>query len=184
MQISLIMVTADGKSKEAQVKSLPAVIGREEGCKLRVPVANVSRKHAELYEADDELLVRDMGSSNGTYVNGSKIKQTELAPGDVLTVGPVVFVVRIDGFPREIDAAEAFAVGAVAGAATAGAGSTPETRPIIVPRSGGDDAGAGAGAKAAGKPAAKAEDDSFADLLAGLGLDDDDDKPTKSGAKK
>lgn len=180
MQVSLIMVTADGKSKEAQVKSLPASIGRDESCKFRVPVANVSRKHCELFEADDELLVRDMGSSNGTYVNGSKIKQTELAPGDVLTVGPVVFVVRIDGFPREVDAAEAFAVGAVAGAAVAAAGSAPETRPIIIPQ-----ATAGAGAKAGGKPGAKAEDDSFADLLAGLGLDDDDDdKPKKPAAKK
>jgi predicted component of type VI protein secretion system len=177
MQISLMMVTADGKSKEAQVKGLPATIGREEGCKLRVPVANVSRKHCELYESDDELLVRDLGSSNGTYVNGAKIKQTELAPGDVLTVGPVVFVVRIDGFPREVDAAEAFAVGAVAGATTSGAGSGPETRPIIVPQSG---SGASVGAKA--RP--KTEDDSFAELLAELRLDDDDDKPKKPAAKK
>ncbi len=183
MQISLMMVSADGKSKEIQVKGLPAVIGRDETCKIRVPVANVSRRHCELLEADDELIVRDAGSSNGTYVNGSKVKQTELAPGDVLTVGPMVFVVRIDGFPREVDAAEAFVVGSVAGATGTHAGSVPETRPIIVPPGGGG--GGGTPAKVGAKPAAKAEDDSFADLLAGLGLDDDDDdKPKKTAAKK
>lgn len=172
MHVSLVMVSADGKSKDVAIKGLPATIGRDESCKVRVPVANVSRKHCELYESDDELLVRDMNSSNGTYVNGSKIKQTELAPGDILTVGPMVFVVKIDGFPREVDAAEAFAVGAVAGAANTPAGSSPETRPIIAPAT-----PSGSGKKSA----AKAEDDSFAELLAELRRDDDDDDAPAKG---
>lgn len=120
MKISLVMVSADGALKELPPMSLPIAIGRGEECKVRVPLAAVSRKHCELLEEDDELIVRDLKSSNGTYVNKEKVKQRELLPGDLLAVGPVLLVVRIDGHPRVIDPIIAWANGAVGGAAGPG----------------------------------------------------------------
>lgn len=114
MNVSLLMVQKDGASKEVPLRALPITIGRGEDCKLRVPLASVSRNHCELLEDDDELIVRDLRSSNGTFVNKERIAKRELVPGDLLAVGPVVFVVRIDGHPKDVNPAEAFASGAVA----------------------------------------------------------------------
>jgi len=47
--------------------------------------------------------IRDLGSSNGTYVNGHKVDDVELSPGDVIEIGTLLFVVRIDGDPAVID---------------------------------------------------------------------------------
>ena len=72
----------------------------------------MSRKHCEITIVDDELLVKDLGSRNGTYVNGEKTDVKELSEGDVLSVGPLVFVVQIDGEPAEFDAREKHRIGA------------------------------------------------------------------------
>lgn len=108
------MVTSDGKTREIPLGKLPANIGRGEDCKVRVPLPSVSRKHCELFIDDDEFTVKDLSSSNGTYVNGDRIRSQELVPGDLLAIGPVVFVVRIDGHPKDIDPIESYAAGAVA----------------------------------------------------------------------
>lgn len=113
MQISLVMVNAAGESKEVPVKQLPASIGRGERCRVRIPLAAISRHHCDLALEDDELVVRDAGSSNGTYVNGERVQERELIPGDLLAIGPVVFVVRIDGHPRDIDAKDSYAAGMI-----------------------------------------------------------------------
>ena len=115
MDITLVMVKADGTAREFKIDKTKMTIGRDETAKLRIPVASVSRVHCELTfdEDDDELLVKDLSSANGTWVNGKRIKQTELSPGDLLAVGPVVFVVKIDGFPKTIDAKDSYAAGLV-----------------------------------------------------------------------
>jgi len=114
LDVSLVMVSADGTTRDLPVHGLPLIIGRSNECKLRVPLASVSRQHCELVEDDDELVVRDLKSSNGTFVNRERVKSRELLPGDLLAVGPVVFVVKIDGFPKDIEPSAAYANGAVA----------------------------------------------------------------------
>jgi len=54
---------------------------------------NVSRRHAELAIDGDQLIVTDLGSHNGTFVNGNRIQQSALASGDVLEIGRLLFVV-------------------------------------------------------------------------------------------
>jgi pSer/pThr/pTyr-binding forkhead associated (FHA) protein len=75
------------------------VIGRREDCDLRIAVNDDSRKHCQIKLENNELTVSDLGSSNGTFVNGQKIKKHALTAGDTLQVGPVSFVVQIDGEP-------------------------------------------------------------------------------------
>ncbi len=113
MKVSLVMVNASGDKKEFAVKRLPSTIGRGDDCDIRVPVASVSRKHCELLDDDEELVIRDLGSSNGTFVNREKVDSRELSPGDLLAIGPMVFVVRIDGHPQSIDAEAAFSGGSM-----------------------------------------------------------------------
>lgn len=74
------------------------VAGRQEGCQLQIKSSQVSRRHCELFEKDGRLIVKDLKSSNGTWVNGSRIDgQHVLNPGDELTIGGVKFRVAQAG---------------------------------------------------------------------------------------
>ena len=77
-------------------------LGRRPQADLRIAARDVSRRHCQLVIADDGVLVRDLGSSNGTFVNGKRVAEAALSAGDLLAVGPVVFAVQIDGEPAEI----------------------------------------------------------------------------------
>jgi pSer/pThr/pTyr-binding forkhead associated (FHA) protein len=70
-------------------------VGRHDDCLIRIRSSQVSRRHCEIVPEGDALIVRDLGSSNGTYVNGKRVlgKQA-LQPGDVLTIGGVTL--RVD----------------------------------------------------------------------------------------
>ena len=74
------------------------VIGRSAECELRVPSVAASRRHAAVVRRGDEVFVRDLGSTNGTLVNGGKIAgERALQPGDRVEVGGVgVTFCRVD----------------------------------------------------------------------------------------
>ncbi len=182
MQASLVMVKADGTTREIQVDREQVLIGRDEGCRVRVPLPSVSRKHCEIKVDDGELVVNDLGSSNGTYVNGKRVKKTELAPGDLLCVGPVVFVVRIDGHPKNIDAKDSFAAGAVTDD-NDDSGELPNPTSTTVytgsgkPPTSGQPPTKGKGPAVGKSILDDSGDDDLAALLKDLELDDDDDDP-------
>jgi DNA-binding NtrC family response regulator len=62
-------------------------IGRDEEADLRIEGSGVSRHHAELYRQGPLYAVRDLGSTNGTWLNGRRIEHAPVAPGHVLRVG-------------------------------------------------------------------------------------------------
>jgi EAL domain-containing protein (putative c-di-GMP-specific phosphodiesterase class I) len=66
------------------IEALPFRVGRQPGLDLTLPSTSVSAQHAELYEEGGGLRVRDLGSTNGTYVNRRRVADDELRPGDVL----------------------------------------------------------------------------------------------------
>jgi len=63
------------------------VLGRSSGCQLVFADDTVSRRHAELRLDDGRWMLRDLGSSNGTWVNGRRVMEAEVAPGDELQLG-------------------------------------------------------------------------------------------------
>jgi len=113
VDVSLVMVKPDGSSKEIRLDRESATLGRDEACRIRIPLNSISRRHCEVRLDGDALTVADLGSSNGTFVNSKRVRQAELAPGDLLCIGPVVFVVRIDGHPKSIDAKDSYAAGSI-----------------------------------------------------------------------
>ena len=66
------------------------VIGRSSSCQLVLADDTVSRRHAELRIQDGCWLLRDLGSSNGTWVNGRRVVEAEVRPGDTLHLGGCV----------------------------------------------------------------------------------------------
>jgi pSer/pThr/pTyr-binding forkhead associated (FHA) protein len=109
MQVVMVMFRADGERRSFSLTRDLTVIGRREDCDLRIPLGDVSRKHCRVVRSGDTISIEDLGSSNGTFVNGQRITETVLAPGDTVQVGPVVFCVQIDGVPAEEDMAPIFA---------------------------------------------------------------------------
>ena len=68
-------------------------IGRSTGAEFMVDAALVSRLHCQLSATVDTLHVKDLGSTNGTYVNGRRVTSAELHEGDRLAVGRVELTV-------------------------------------------------------------------------------------------
>jgi len=101
MQAVLVMFRADGERRSFSVTRDMTVVGRREDCDLRIPLGEVSRKHCRFVRDGDMLRVEDLGSSNGTYVNGQRVQEATLTPGDSVQVGPVVFVLQVDGEPAD-----------------------------------------------------------------------------------
>ena len=71
-----------------------ARIGRSRECEISIDEPQSSRRHAQVWQTPDGYAVQDMGSTNGTFVNGVRIQQpARLSPGDRLQVGGTVFQV-------------------------------------------------------------------------------------------
>ena len=68
-------------------------IGRSAGAQFIVDAPLVSRLHCQLTATADALQVKDLGSTNGTFVNGKRITASALRDGDRMTVGRVEFTV-------------------------------------------------------------------------------------------
>lgn len=138
METSLILVRPASQRREVPLNRPRTVIGRRDDCQIRIPVGSVSRQHCELVRTDEGLSVRDLGSSNGTYVNQKKVVEQELMPGDLLAVGPCVFVVRVNGEPAEIDPeaglrgmAPNIAAAGKSGAQAKTSGAKPMSGPLV-----------------------------------------------------
>lgn len=87
------LVVVGGQTESSEIGlCLPMVIGRGNESDLVISDALVSRRHAEIFEADGQIFVRDLGSLNGTFVNNHRIVDVEpLFPEQLLTLGTVTF---------------------------------------------------------------------------------------------
>jgi pSer/pThr/pTyr-binding forkhead associated (FHA) protein len=101
MDVALVMFKESGQPKEFPIEPGKTVIGRKEDCDLRIPLADISRRHAVVM-VGETVTIRDLGSANGTYLNNKRISEHELAAGDHIVIGPVVFTVRINGEPTDV----------------------------------------------------------------------------------
>lgn len=101
MKVVLVMFK-DGERRDFPVTAEKTIIGRREDSTLRIQTADVSRQHCEIFQNGKEIVVRDLGSSNGTYVNGKRVAEARLLAGDRLSVGPILFVVQVNGLPAKL----------------------------------------------------------------------------------
>lgn len=71
----------------------PLIFGRDITCDIKVSDPLVSRRHCEVVLAGDGIALRDLGSSNATFVNGDPVKEARLQAGDEVAVGSAIFLV-------------------------------------------------------------------------------------------
>jgi hypothetical protein len=94
-RLELVGGTETGRVVRLRPPSL--VIGRGADADLRLMDTGVSRRHAEIEVDQDGVTIVDLGSTNGTSVNGQRVSRAQLADGDRIGLGASVLVYRADG---------------------------------------------------------------------------------------
>ena len=100
--MNYVLQVVRGRSASTTLKLTDNVtsLGRHDDCVIRIKSSQVSRRHCELFEVGGQLMLRDLGSSNGTFVNGKRVTgEQALKHGDELTVGAVTLRVAKLGQP-------------------------------------------------------------------------------------
>lgn len=87
------LTCSDGRS--FTVSEDPISIGRSPQATVTVNDSNVSRQHAEVWRTADGVAVRDLQSTNGTFVNGHRIQAVSLTPRDEIVIGPLSFRIEV-----------------------------------------------------------------------------------------
>ena len=95
MQWYLEAVADANREWMVAVEPVPFIVGRDEDCNLKLTDKRISRRHSEIRRSGDHLWIRDLGSTNGTFVNQKKIEQAELLePGDRISIGKYKFSIK------------------------------------------------------------------------------------------
>jgi pSer/pThr/pTyr-binding forkhead associated (FHA) protein len=82
----------DGGTKSVRVTDVRTTIGRRADCAVQLSDPVASGLHAELVASGDGFVIRDLGSSNGTFVNGQPVTESPLYVGDEVVVGTTKIV--------------------------------------------------------------------------------------------
>lgn len=100
--ITLLAFRKDGTRRDIPLKSGEFTIGRNPQADLRIPLSEVSREHCRIHVNGNTVTIRDLNSSNGTYVNHHRVSEAVVKAGDEITVGPVTFIIQVDGRPTDV----------------------------------------------------------------------------------
>ncbi|WP_412544551.1 DUF3662 and FHA domain-containing protein [Longispora sp. K20-0274] len=89
------LISNDGRQYSVAIGS--TIIGRGEQAQLRLPDVGISRRHARLDFDGAQVVLTDLGSTNGTLVNSQRVSAVALNPGDVIQIGTTSLTLRVDG---------------------------------------------------------------------------------------
>lgn len=84
---SLTVLHGDEKEAAVQLDGVETIIGRDDGCGIRLDGLGLSRRHCAILKQGARFLLRDLDSENGTWVNGERVQERELRHGDRIGLG-------------------------------------------------------------------------------------------------
>lgn len=104
MDVRLVLERGHSKQQTWRIHRTETVLGRRRDCDIRILSAEVSRRHCLLSVTDGYLIVEDLDSVNGTFINGRRVVgQQVLRPGDHLEIGPLEFIVEYELTPSALE---------------------------------------------------------------------------------
>ena len=92
---TLSVITAEGQGRCWRIQDGRTTIGRTNHAEIHLDDPGLSRRHAEVTYQGREFRVADLGSANGTFLNGSRVKEYALRHGDKLLVGETLLVFEV-----------------------------------------------------------------------------------------
>jgi pSer/pThr/pTyr-binding forkhead associated (FHA) protein len=92
----LIVASGEATSKEYPLIEFPKLIGRSPNAEIQIPSPTVSREHAKVLKEMGKIVIKDLGSTNGVFVNNFKIERWILADGDSIRIGNTIFLFRAE----------------------------------------------------------------------------------------
>jgi len=96
-QLTATLQLDDGSNRNYSLKQGGNVVGRGQDADFRLPDTGVSRRHVEITWDGQSATLADLGSTNGTTVNGTPVQTWQLADGDVVRIGHSSLVFRTQG---------------------------------------------------------------------------------------
>jgi predicted component of type VI protein secretion system len=106
--MSKLVVLSEGfTGKTVELKAEKTTIGRVEDNAFQITEPSVSSHHCEVILRGNDVVIKDLNSTNGTYINGEKISETVLKPGQILRLGQLEMRLEVEGAAGATAAAEA-----------------------------------------------------------------------------
>ena len=103
-----LMLLQDGQATPFDLEKDEMVIGRLPECDIQLPSNMVSRRHAKVTRAGQDIFIEDLGSGNGTFLNGKRLEtSTKLKGNDRLKFGPILMRF-VSGRPEDEDSSSSF----------------------------------------------------------------------------
>ena len=95
-QVCLVIKEGPDKSRSFRLTGRRAIIGRDQSCDIVLSDSSISRRHAVLEQRRKLYVIRDLNSTNGTFVNGIRITERVLQPEDEIQLGTTICSIRVD----------------------------------------------------------------------------------------
>jgi pSer/pThr/pTyr-binding forkhead associated (FHA) protein len=102
----LVLLSAGMTGRTHELKAEKTTIGRVEDNVFQIAEPSVSSHHCEVLLQGKDIVVKDLNSTNGTFINGEKISEAPLNPGQILRLGQIEMRLEIDaapGAPKKLD---------------------------------------------------------------------------------
>ena len=103
----LVVLSAGMTGRSHELKADKTTIGRVEDNTFQIAEASVSSHHCEIEMRGSDVVIKDLNSTNGTFINGEKISESILKPGQTLRLGQVEIRLETEGMPAPAPAAAA-----------------------------------------------------------------------------
>src|SRR5215470_17004173 len=95
----LVLLSAGMTGRTHELKVDKTTIGRVEDNTFQIAEPSVSSHHCEVWLKGSDVVVKDLGSTNGTFINNEKVTETVLKPGQVLRLGQIEMRLETDAPP-------------------------------------------------------------------------------------
>ena len=87
MEVTLTIIDHSGVETGVILDRLPAILGRDVTADVHLKDPWTSHRHCEIDQIGDVLVVRNLGSKNGVFMQGHRVEESRLLPGDQFTIG-------------------------------------------------------------------------------------------------